>query len=132
MVWEADDSSYIEDAMDEAAERYVSPYYGDLCKSCFDLYSNDVFEELDGSGLIDGANNDILKILEIAQFEYYRMLLYSNVAALCQNIVLKGFERDGIAVDAAQWESIKNNVLTDIDTSMTFDDLYNQALAYIE
>lgn len=108
---------YIGDAISEQADSSVDIYNSELCKSCWDIYKSGAYEEAKFNGLLEGAD-DLMKLLQACQYEFYSGLLYENLDAVMRNLVLSYLEEKGIEVSDEQWENVCDEFLTDVDNNV--------------
>ena len=71
-------ASYIDDALQEAADGMVDIYYHDLLHWLPDNY--EWLEEADAQGLLEGCKGDLMKMTQAAQYECYSQNLYDHKA----------------------------------------------------
>ena len=125
-----DSNSYIGDAIFECADDMVDIYNQDLCESCWDLYSSGAYEETVSNGLIDGVT-DLMQVLQACQAEFYSGVLYENLDAVMRNLVLNYLDSESIDVSDDLWDSVCDELLTDIDNNDRISDVCERVADYI-
>lgn len=79
-------ASYIDDALQEAADGMVDIYYHDLLHWLPDNY--EWLEEADAQGLLEGCKGDLMKMTQAAQYECYSQNLYDHKADILAAVTL--------------------------------------------
>lgn len=124
----SDSDAYIADAIAEQADGEVDIYYDSLFKSAYEIWESGAYEEAAGNGLLDGTT-DMARMLQMCQSEYYSILLYENLDALMQNMVLSVCDDRGIDVDPEEWANVVvPEYLTDIDNNDRINDVVERAI----
>ena len=87
-------ASYIDDALQEAADGMVDIYYHDLLHWLPDNY--EWLEEADAQGLLEGCKGDLMKMTQAAQYECYSQNLYDHKADILAATVLDHLKDQGV------------------------------------
>lgn len=124
-------STYLCDAMAEVSDSFVDIYYSDIWKNSrhIDDYIDSALED----GLCEGVN-DIYKIMQIGQCEYYRTLLNNNEEEIMFNIAinyLNGIKDKEEVIGLLTEEDIENS-LEELDASYEIEDIYGAIDSLIE
>lgn len=123
-------NDYIGDAISEHADSCVEIYNSELCKSCWDIYQSGAYEEAKFNGLLEGAD-DLIKLLQACQYEFYSGVLYENLDAVMCNLVLTYLEEEGIDVDELQWDEVCDTYLTDVDNNDRIGDVCEKVADFL-
>lgn len=124
-------STYLCDAMSEVSNNFVDIYYSDIWENSryIDDYINSALED----GLCEGVN-DIYKIMQIGQCEYYRTLLNNNEKEIMFNIAidyLNSIKDNEEVINLLTEEDIENS-LEELDASNKIEDIYGAIDSLIE
>ena len=87
-------ASYIDDALQEAADGMVDIYYHDLLHWLPDNY--EWLEEADAQGLLEGCKGDLMKMTQAAQYECYSQNLYDHKADILAAVTLAHLKDQGV------------------------------------
>ena len=123
-------SDYIGDAISEQADSSVDIYNSELCKSCWDIYQSGAYEQAKFDGLLEGAD-DLMKLLQTCQYEFYTGVLYENLDAVMRNLVLEYLKDEKIDVTEDQWDDICDDILTDVDNNDRISDICERVTDFL-
>lgn len=87
-------ASYIDDALQEAADGMVDIYDHDLLHWLPDNY--EWLEEADAQGLLEGCKGDLMKMTQAAQYECYSQNLYDHKADILAAVTLAHLKDQGV------------------------------------
>lgn len=124
-------STYLCDAMSEVSDSFVDIYYSDIWENSrhIDDYIDSALED----GLCQDVN-DVYKIMQIGQYEYYRTLLNNNEKDIMFNIAinyLNSTKDDEEVINLLTEEDIENS-LEELDASNKIEDIYGAIDSLIE
>lgn len=114
-------ASYIDDALQEAADGMVDIYYHDLLHWLPDNY--EWLEEADAQGLLEGCKGDLMKMTQAAQYECYSQNLYDHKADILAAVTLAHLKDQGVyAISEDMADTLIDGIRDDADDMTRFSD----------
>lgn len=130
--YEYDGSTYVCDAIQEIADKFIPIYTHDLWKNIYEM--KEYIEEAMSQGLCEtprGEQPDLDKIFRAGYYQYYSQLLYDNEASLYYNYIavivnkwLEGLNYDQLErIDIDELDSCIEHEIGDIDNNSYMEEL---------